>query len=43
MIKTGIDVLITIFCNFLAIFGEKLTFFLQTNVVINILHYVALF
>jgi hypothetical protein len=34
--QSGVDVMITIFC-------EKMAFFLKTNVIINILHNLALF
>jgi hypothetical protein len=40
----GVDVMITIFCDFLTIFGEKIVFFFsKTNVMIKILHNLVLF
>jgi hypothetical protein len=39
----GVDVMITIFCDFQSFSAKKLTFFSKTNVIIKILHYLALF
>jgi hypothetical protein len=42
--RPGVDVMITIFCDFLTIFGgKKLAFFSKTNVMIKFLHNLALF
>jgi hypothetical protein len=40
---SGVDVMITIFCDFCQFSAKKLSFFSKTNVVINILHNLALF
>jgi hypothetical protein len=40
---SGVDVMITIFCDFLQFSAKKLAFFLKTNVTIKILHNLALF
>jgi hypothetical protein len=39
----GVDVMITIFCDFRQFSAKKLAFFSKTNVMIKILHYLALF
>jgi hypothetical protein len=39
----GVDVMITIFCNFRQFSAQKLAFFSKTNVMIKILHSFALF
>jgi hypothetical protein len=41
--RPGVDVMITIFCNFLQFSAKKMAFFLQTNDMIQILHNLALF
>jgi hypothetical protein len=38
----GVDVMITIFCDFWQFSAKKLAFFSKTNVMINILHNLAL-
>jgi hypothetical protein len=40
---TGIDVMITFFCDFCQFSAKKLAFFSKTNVMIKILPYLALF
>jgi hypothetical protein len=40
--QPGVDVMITIFCDFRQCSAEKLAFFSKTNVMIKILHYLAL-
>jgi hypothetical protein len=39
----GVDVMITIFCDFRQFSAKKLAFFSKTNVMIKILHNLALF
>jgi hypothetical protein len=39
----GVDVMITIFCDFRQFLAKKLAFFSKTNVMIKILHNLALF
>jgi hypothetical protein len=39
----GVDVMITIFCDFRQFSAKKLAFFSKTNVMIKILHILALF
>jgi hypothetical protein len=39
----GVDVMITIFCDFLQFSAKKLAFFSKTNVMIKFLHVLALF
>jgi hypothetical protein len=39
----GVDVIITIFCDFCQFSAKKMAFFSKTNVVIKILHNLALF
>jgi hypothetical protein len=39
----GADVMITIFCDFSQFSAKKMTFFSKTNVMIKILHIIALF
>jgi hypothetical protein len=39
----GVDVMITIFCDFRQFSAKKLALFSKTNVTINILHNLALF
>jgi hypothetical protein len=39
----GVDVMITIFCGFRQFLAKKLTFFSKSNVMIKILHNLALF
>jgi hypothetical protein len=41
--QTGVDVMITIFCDFSKISAKKLAFFLNTNVMINFFQNLALF
>jgi hypothetical protein len=41
--QSGVDVMITIFCDFRQFSAKKLAFFSKTNVVIKILHNLALF
>jgi hypothetical protein len=41
--RTGVDVMITIFCDFCQFSAKKLVFFSKTNVMIKILHNFALF
>jgi hypothetical protein len=41
--KSGVDVMIKIFCNFCRFSAEKLAFFSKTNVMIKFLHHLALF
>jgi hypothetical protein len=41
--KPGVDVMITIFCDFRQFSPKKLAFFSKTNVMIKILHSLALF
>jgi hypothetical protein len=41
--RAGVDVVITIFCNFWQFSAKKLAFFSKTNVVIKILDNLALF
>jgi hypothetical protein len=43
MAQPGVDVMITIFGDFCQFFGEKMAFFSKTDVMIKILHYLALF
>jgi hypothetical protein len=40
---SGVDVMITNFCNFYQFSAKKLAFFSKTNVMIKILHNLALF
>jgi branched-subunit amino acid transport protein AzlD len=42
-LNPGVDVMITIFCDFSQFSAKKLTFFSKTNVMIKILHNIALF
>jgi hypothetical protein len=42
-VKSGVDVMITIFCDFWQFSAKKLAFFSKTNVMIKILHNLALF
>jgi hypothetical protein len=42
-ISSGVDVMITIFCDFRQFSAKKLAFFSKTNVMIKILHNLALF
>jgi hypothetical protein len=42
-IRPGVDVMITIFCDFYQFLAKKLAFFLKTNVMIKILHNLAVF
>jgi hypothetical protein len=37
LIYIGVDVMITIFCDFWPIFGEKLAFFPKSNIIIKFL------
>jgi hypothetical protein len=41
--NSGVDVMITNFCDFPPIFGKKLMFFLNTNVMIHFFQIFALF
>jgi hypothetical protein len=41
--RSGVDVMITIFCDFRQFLAKKLAFFSKTNVMIKILHNLALF
>jgi hypothetical protein len=41
--QTGVDVMITIFCDFCQFSAKKLAFFSKTNVMIKILHNLPLF
>jgi hypothetical protein len=41
--RPGFDAMTTIFCDFQTIFGKKLAFFSRTNVMIKLLHNLALF
>jgi hypothetical protein len=41
--QPGVDVMITIFCDFRQFSAKKLAFFSKTNVMIKILHNLALF
>jgi hypothetical protein len=41
--QSGVDVMITIFCDFCQFSAKKLAFFPKTNVMIKYLHYLALF
>jgi hypothetical protein len=43
LIKAGVDVMITMFCDFWQFSAKKLAFFSKTNVMIKILHNLALF
>jgi hypothetical protein len=43
LISTGVNVMITIFCDFFQFLAKKLAFFLNTNVMINFLQNLALF
>jgi hypothetical protein len=40
--QAGVDVMITIFCDFFPIFGEKIGVFSKTNVMINFFQNLAL-
>jgi hypothetical protein len=42
-VPPGVDVMITIFCDFRPFSAKKLAFFSKTNVMIKILHILALF
>jgi hypothetical protein len=42
-VRSGADVMITIFCDFRQFSAKKLAFFSKTNVMIKILHNLALF
>jgi hypothetical protein len=42
-LRPGVDVVITIFCDFCQFSAKKMAFFSKTNVVIKILHNLALF
>jgi hypothetical protein len=41
--QSGVDVMVTIFCDFCQFLANKLAFFSKTNVMIKILHNLALF
>jgi hypothetical protein len=41
--RTGVDVMITIFCDFWQFSENKMAFFWKTNVMIKFLHIIALF
>jgi hypothetical protein len=41
--ETGVDAMITIICDFCQILAKKLVFFSKNNVMIKILHNLALF
>jgi hypothetical protein len=41
--EPGVDVMITIFCDFCQFSAKKLAFFSKTNVMIQFLHNLALF
>jgi hypothetical protein len=41
--EAGVDVMIIIFCDFCQFVAKKLAFFSKTNVMIKILHNLALF
>jgi hypothetical protein len=43
LLRTGVDVVITIFCDFWQFSAKKFAFFSKTNVMIKILHNLALF
>jgi hypothetical protein len=43
LLLPGVDVMITIFCDFRRFSAKKLAFFSKTNVMIKILHNLALF
>jgi Na+/melibiose symporter-like transporter len=43
LVILGVDVMITIFCDFCQFWAKKLAFFSKTNVMIKILHNLALF
>jgi hypothetical protein len=42
-LRSGVDVVITIFCDFQQFSAKKLAFFSKTNVMIKVLHNLALF
>jgi hypothetical protein len=41
--KAGVDVMITVLCDFCQFSAKKLPFFSKTHVMINLLHNLALF
>jgi hypothetical protein len=41
--RPGVDVMITIFCDFYQFWAKKMAIFSKTSVVIQFLHYLALF
>jgi hypothetical protein len=41
--EPGVDVMITIFCDFRLFSAKKMAFFSKTNDMIKVLHYLALF
>jgi hypothetical protein len=42
LLLTGVDIMITIFCDFSQFSAKKLAFFSKTNIMIKILHNLAL-